>query len=486
MKHLLLLLGFLTSFSISTAYSMDASMTLTTFKGEKQNYAEVYLFFVGNSVHYKSTTPFEAQAALETVIIFKQGEKIVKADKFILNSPLIKKDSVVQLVDFADLKRYGLDNGNYTLEVTVRDINNPTENNQRVFTQDFVMDYSADKFGIADIQPISKYTKTTDAASLYAKNGFLFETQPFGFYAQHEKNIQFYMELYNTDLIDDLIYIRYFIKGEGSDETAKPLQMRAKRLKNKPIQAMILQLDITQIPSGNYELVFEVRDQTHQVLLDKKMKFQRSNPYLNNEVSDYEKADPAGSFVSKLSEKQLQYCLKAIGPKMENLDASMHSKITKSKDIDLKRKYLFNYWVSQDPQTPQIAFKNYMKIAHDIDKRYNSSMGHGFETAMGYVLLKYGAPSDIYKETSDPTAPPYEIWEYKTLKGQQNVKFVFANPSLAVNNFKLIHSTFRGEINNPNWQRDLYKNSPITSGNYIDDPQVGDNMGRNAGRVFDQ
>mgnify|MGYP000642777058 CR=1 FL=1 len=52
--------------------------------------------------------------------------------------------------------------------------------------------------------------------------------------------------------------------------------------------------------------------------------------------------------------------------------------------------------------------------------------------------MKYGEPNDIITQMSDPNAPPYEIWEYYELEGQQNVKFIFYNPSLAVNSMVLI------------------------------------------------
>jgi hypothetical protein len=61
---------------------------------------------------------------------------------------------------------------------------------------------------------------------------------------------------------------------------------------------------------------------------------------------------------------------------------------------------------------------------------------------------------------------------------QQEVKFVFYDPDLAGNNYILLHSTMRGEINNPQWKRELYKNSPQKSGNFIDNTEPIDQMGR--------
>jgi GWxTD domain-containing protein len=487
MKHILLCLVFSFGVFITNLSAIDASVSYAKFKGEEQNYVELYLFFIGGSVHYK-TIDNAPKAAIETVVLFKQEDKIIKYDKFTLNSPPLKMDSTgVMVFDFADLKRYALENGKYKMEVTLTDLHSELEDKERSYSFDIEMKYEDEKVSLSDLQPVSKYIQVkADEKNLFAKNGFMFETHPFGFYAQQEKVLKFYVELYNSNVIADMFYVRYFIKEEGADDEMKPLQMRAKKLEPKPVHAMILQLGITTIPSGNYELVFEVRNRNHEVLSKKSIKFQRSNPFLNNKVKDYVNADYKNTFVADLKDPQIQYSLRALAPRMENLEVELHNNVLKSKDYELKRKYLFNYWVSKDPQTPKEAFTEYMREAQDVDKEFRSSMGLGFETDRGYIYLKYGKPNDLIKQTSDPTAPPYEIWEYYELNGQQNVKFVFANPTLAVNDFKMIHSTLRGELSNPNWQRDLYENAPIKSGNYIDNPQVGDQFGRNAGRIFDQ
>jgi len=487
MKHILLILTFSFGILIANLSAIDASVTYSTFKGEQQNYIELYLFFIGGSVHYK-TIDNAPKASIETVVIFKQNDKIIKFDKFTLNSPALKRDtSGLVIYDFADLKRYALENGEYTMEVTLTDLFSDEASNKTVYTKTVKMNYDDKTVNLSDLQPVNKFTKIVEGdKNLYAKNGFVFETHPFGFYAQHEKSLKFYVELYNSNVINDKFYVRYFIKAEGTADQMKPLQMRAKKLEAKAIHALILQLNITEIPSGNYELVFEVRDRNHKVLNKKSIKFQRSNPFLNNRVQDYVDAKYKNTFVQGLNDAQIQYALRALAPKMENLEVSLHNNVIKTTDKELKRKYLFNYWVSKDPQTPKEAFMVYMREAQDVDKEYRSSMGLGFETDRGYIYLKYGEPNDVIKQTSDPSAPPYEVWEYYNLNGQTNVKFIFANPSLAVNDFKMIHSTLRGELSNPNWQRDLYKNSPLKSGNYIDNTQVGDQMGRNAGRIFDQ
>jgi hypothetical protein len=100
-------------------------------------------------------------------------------------------------------------------------------------------------------------------------------------------------------------------------------------------------------------------------------------------------------------------------------------------------------------------------------------------------------PSDVVTVETEQSAPPYEIWFYNQFPqtGQNNVKFLFYNPSLATNGYKLLHSNARGEVHNPQWEVELYRNAPqapgSASGNFIDQTHVQGGMGRNARRLYE-
>jgi GWxTD domain-containing protein len=484
MKYKLLSLIILLGLTLNL-FAIDASIGHATFKSKTQKYVEVYINVLGGGLYYK-TVDNETRASIETVILLKQGEDIVQFDKFTLQSPSLYRrtstDTIIEHKDFEGLKRFALENGEYTIEVTLRDINAPTEDS-RTYTETVIVNYNDDDLLLSDIQPIRSMTKAKDSNDPSAKNGYLFQTHPFDFYPQQFKVLKFYVELYNSQKMTDAFYIRYYVKYQGGD---KPIQINAKRLEAQETHALVLQLDLTKIPSGNFDLVVEARNREHKVLNTRSYNFQRSNPYLNNKLADYLTINYENSFVTIFNEKQLNYALRALTPRLENVDGEIIDKVLEDEDLDLKRKYLYNYWVTRDPQTPKAVFMEYMTLAKAIDKKYRSAFGVGFETDRGYTYLKYGEPNDIITQMSDPNAAPYEIWEYYDLNGQQNIKFIFYNPSLAVNDFELIHSTLRGEVYNPNWMKLVYKNTAIEGGNSQDGTRTQTNMGNDAGRIFDQ
>jgi len=98
-------------------------------------------------------------------------------------------------------------------------------------------------------------------------------------------------------------------------------------------------------------------------------------------------------------------------------------------------------------------------------------------------------PTNVVSIDTEPDAVPYEIWYYNNMPQTQqtNVRFLFYNPSLSHNDFKLLHSTCIGERVNSAWETVLYKSVPLERlGNSTDATQVKDNWNRNARRYFNE
>lgn len=120
--------------------------------------------------------------------------------------------------------------------------------------------------------------------------------------------------------------------------------------------------------------------------------------------------------------------------------------------IEAKREYLFNFWNNRDENeaTPlnetQIEYAN--RISYSRNKFSDLSQKEGWKTDRGRVYVIYGAPSEIERNPYSSESVPYEIWRYNEIEG--GVIFVFADYS-GFNNYKLIHSTKRGELKDDNW-----------------------------------
>lgn len=472
---------FASFFFIQTSFALDASVSLCSFKSPAQNYVEVYFHIVGKTMNFQTVGADLKQAGVNVIILFKQNGEIVKFDKFNLQSPaaIIEKD-------FIDLKRYALQNGKYQVEVSLTDLN--LETNSKNFVMDFEVRYDEEALYQSDIQLLVGFSKSEDENNPFVKNGIRVEPLPFNWYHKNTSQLIFYHEIYNADkVIADAYFLSFYIKKEGNQETEKPVLISHKRQDAQPINPVLHSMDISALPSGNYVLTIEVRNREKELLSQKSISFQRSNPYLSMDSSLVQDSILSQEFVAALSPEEVEYSLRAIAPKVSE-DGEVLNLLIAEKNLQAQKMYLFGYWVKVNPNFPEIAYKKYMEVARAVDRLFKSGFGHGFETDRGYVYLKYGRPDDMISVEDEASAPPYEIWSYNHFPAtnQNNVRFLFYNPSLSPGNYQLLHSTARGETNNPQWQLDLYRDAPteIDGSNFIDATQVQDNFGRRAARYF--
>jgi GWxTD domain-containing protein len=479
MKTIISLL-LLLSLPFSGIRALDLSVHHATFKGAGSDYVELHLHVVGSTVNFISIDSSTLQASLDIMVLFSQGDQIVRYDKFRLRSP-----KTAFPINFSDLHRYALEPGVYRLVVQVRDLNLP--DNEAKYEADFELGYSRNQLEQSDILLLSHF-RAENSESPFVRGGYFMEFLPFHFYPKEASRLSFFCEIYNADqAIGEDFVVSYSIEKEVGAQKKETVLIGHKRRSPEPVNTLLLQMDIDQLASGNYELVVEVRDRNRELLSEKRIRFKRSNPYLEASMESLSGTTLDEEFVSELDADQLRYSLKAIASRLPGTEVDILNRVLKDGNLKAQRLYLFSYWSRQNPNQPRVAYNEYMEMAQAVDKLFKSSFGHGFETDRGHIFLKYGRPDDIIEEYNDPSAPPYEIWLYHyfpTTK-QTNVRFIFYNPTLAAGDFQLLHSTARGELNNPQWEIMLYRNTPNEMrGSTIDALEMEDNFGRQARQRF--
>lgn len=483
MKKFFQLVTFFLLLSFSSQ-ALDASISYATFKSPQQKYVEVYLYVVGKTVSYVPMvdTTF-AQAGVEVIILFKRNGEIVKFDKYNLKSPVS-----TTMEDFVDSKRIALENGDYEIEVSIQD-KNDLENSVQ-YKGSFAINYPSDPVQIeqSDIQLLASVKPSTEEHAL-VKHGFFLEPIPHNYYNRNATQLILYNEIYDTDTkIKDAFQVTYGIEQKVNNKIST-LVIGHKKRQPQPINVLILKMDISKLESGNYTLFVEIRNRAKELLSRKTIEFQRSNPFLKNSEEKVETIEMKDEFVGKLNQKELRYSLKAIAPLVPKHDVQRLNSVIAKKDSTIQQRFLFNFWVNQNPNNPEVTYNAFMKVAEAIDRQYDSGFGYGFETDRGYAYIRYGRPDEMVKVDTDPSAPPYEIWIYNSfpMTSQVNVRFLFYAPSLGTD-YRLLHSTARGELNNPQWQLELYKNAPeeIQGNNYIDGTEMQDNWNRHASRYFNE
>lgn len=471
-------------FLIQTAWSLDLGVSYAIYyTPDKKSYLEVNFEVASASIFYQKTETEKLQASAEILILVKKGEEVVNYEKYLLQSPLLDEPR-----NLADVKRFFVPPGQYELEVLAQDAF--AEENKAAFLAPIAVQ-APDRLYLSELQLLRSF-KRDDSEGPFVKNGYFLEPLPFNFYDRTSKRLAFYTEIYRADKTlpaGSEYLLRYFIEQEKGNGIKTLISAGNQRKKAGAIDALLVQMDISKLESGNYLLTVEARNAHNELLAERHLNFQRSNPYLHINEDDVTDEALEQQFTQALDEKQLKYALAALAPIVSGDDALMLNNANRDKDLRSKRFFIFRHFMRQDPNDPEGAYRKYIQLVGETHERFKSGFRYGFETDRGRTFLRFGPPDDLVHVEDEPGAVPYEIWIYYNFPktAQSNVKFLFYNPSLAGEDYIMLHSTARGELQDPKWERKLYSRNLteyLRSNNYNDATEVERNFGRRAREYF--
>ncbi len=463
--------------------SMRAYLSYATFNApEADPYIETYLAVDGNSVYFKEISPGNFKASLEIIMLFKQHDSIVDYAKYALNSPAIQDTSTIDF-GFIDQQRFSLPAGSYQYELIISDMNNEDEPPFQT-VEEIQLGFPDDAVSFSGIQLIESYEKT-DKVGMLTKNGYNLVPLVYAYYPESMNVMSFYSEIYHANKVlgnDAKFLLNYFIESFESRKTIEGFLFR-KRMDARPVNVVFNAIDISELPSGNYRLVMEVRDRENQQVAQNSVFFRRSNPGKEFKMNDLASVNISNTFVSKMAEADsLKEYLLCLEPLSSEVERDYVFNLVEQGDVDLMKKYFYNFWVSRNYAAPEDAWQQYYYEVQKVNAAFKTPNKKGYATDRGRVYLKYGPPNQIMESYNEPGAYPYEIWQYYTLENQRNKRFVFYTRDMVTNDFVLIHSDAFGELSNYRWQLDIYRRT--WDPNSIDETAPQDTWGNRASQII--
>ena len=461
-----ILLCFLLISSVLSSQDIKSYITNATFNSQEGAFVELYIAFDANSL---SLVPSNNSyfAKIDVNIEIKNDDIIVYSDHYILNSPLFDLQ-IDNDVFFFDQQRVLLNEGKYHISVSVFDIANVEKVN--VYSDSISINYT-EQLSISDIQLISDY-KIDTIESQFSKSGMLMTPFVSNYYPQNISDLSFYFEVYNSKNISNNRYVlNSYI--ETFDRNIPLFDFnKLQRKTSEDFAVNLLSFDITNLATGNYNLVCEIKDINNKSLIKKKIFFQRSNSFSgfkNN--NDIYAVSTIGTFAKFITDKEqlklfIDY-LYPISTPDENIFAQNQ---IKNDDVDLMQKYFYNFWKTRDPVNPDLAWNEYHNKVKSVNSDFKNFRIQGYLTDRGRVYLQYGAPNSMHKVENASSTYPYEIWHYYKLNNQSNKKFVFVNADFATNEYRLEYSNVYGEVSNSEWYDKI---------NYDNKPTFGDDFNNN-------
>lgn len=446
-------------------------------------FVENAIAFECRSAEYKEFEPGKFKASVEITTVFRKGEETTFS-KVALDSPVVTDTSNLSGA-FIGQQRFALDNGEYQMEISISDMNSgdalPVE------SATVTLNYPEGVPAISDILLFDSYAKATTPSEC-TKSGYDLLPRVYPFYGANDNKLNFYAELYNSDKLYDegKFLVNYFIETVESSTHLQDFSF-TKRFDVSKANILLNTIDISELPSGNYYLVVEMRDRSNTLICFNSCFFQRSNPGKNFDMEDLSGVNITNTFVSSITDVDtLRKYISFLDPICTDVERSYSKSLVKTDDIKTMQQFLFNFWSARTPMNPKQGFEEYITAVRRVNMSFKTSSYPGYRTDRGYVFLKYGQPDKIMQEPNEPGAYPYEIWHYYEVANQQHNKhFVFMAKDSAANDYHLIHSDVVGEINNPRWQMEIY--SRIYGVGYdqgVDQTEYEKGWGSHAGDLY--
>lgn len=460
------------------AKQMSAMFSYATFATGGQPYVELYLSFNAWTMTFVPTGDGHYRATADILVVMRRSDSIVYAKKYQLHSPTVSHPDSTNF-DFLDVQRFSIDNGIYDLELNVSDAaagNGDAAANS--LHQKILVGFAQGKPAMSSVQMMASATPTTKE-NILSRGGYDMQPYVSDYVPEQVRTMNFYVEFYNIgEEVGNKPFLVYaYIESQETGARAGNMQY-IKRKEAAPTVPIYAGIDISGLPSGNYNLVVEARNRDNQTLLARRVPFFRSNPSVKD-LSNL--ALYANTFASLLNdEQQLNMYLDALYPIALEREKTVINDLIKHPGLEEKQAFMYQFWVARDPLNPEGKWREYRERIDYVEKTFSYPRVHGYNTDRGRVYLQYGPPSYVRDEknfvstrfmgagtegrsqrgdaetaTGQIFYLPYQLWRYDLIPGDDPKRVFLFWDEFRSGYYKLLNSNARGEVQDPKWERRL-------------------------------
>ena len=490
-KAMMALLGVCLFAAHPVQAQMQALFGYSTFYLAEQDrpYVETYIQFDAWTMQFVRQDNGVYKATVEVTLVVRQQDSVCFVKKYDLNSPTV---AALDELDFSfiDVQRFSLGNGVYSLELSLRD--KGADAPPAVVSEKVLINYDDSHPAMSSLQAMSEVTPTVQQ-NILSRGGYDMEPYVSDYYPEQVEQLNFYYEVYNinretgTKPFLAMAYIERFETGERYE--GMQVVSRKNSARSVPVYGSI---DIKQLPSGNYNLVVELRNRDNQTMLYKKMSFYRSNPGVKGrELSDF-----AATFAGKYTdEEELNTYLDGLWPVASEMERSVIKDIIRRPGLEEKQAFLYRFWTVRNALSAEAEWLKYKERIDYVQAHFSYPRTPGIHTDRGRVYLQYGPPDFIRDEKNFVSANrigegnihanelaesattqtqgyvpegmyqgnsqghiyylPYQLWRYNKLDTDDpNRVFLFWDEHRS-GYYTLLNSNARGEVQDPMWERRL-------------------------------
>ncbi|MEP7145421.1 MAG: GWxTD domain-containing protein, partial [bacterium] len=285
----------------------------------------------------------------------------------------------------------------------------------------------------------------------FYKNTLDIIPNPSSLFGMNLNELYYYFEVYslsNTNISDEF-YLNYSVTDVNNKQVIS-YQKKVKRTGDS--KADYGKIKIDSLSRGSYVLKVSLNDPVKNVEVSNEKKFYVFNLQENVTPTTGQNDFLKSEYIT-MPEKILEDEFEKMSYILSDNQISRYKSLPSTND---KKKFLYNIWAAKDinPNTQVLESKiAYFKRISEASKMYQENFKEGWKTDRGRIFVLYGKPDDVDRHPFDASTKSYEVWKYNSVEGGGECVFIELRPTTEV--YWLVHSTFRGELKNSEWEVQL-------------------------------
>jgi GWxTD domain-containing protein len=394
---------------------------------------------------------YHGKTELNITIQNKSNGAIVYTNRFTNPITIVDSGSLVKTKSLINNIIYSLGYGVYNINVSSCDIANRSRRDSSFFCVD--IQKRPDTVALSDIELCSSITESSDQKDVFYKNTYRVIPNPSCVFGSTTFPLVFtYMEFYNMST-----KMTYTIRAQIVDSKGDVKKYRTHQ-RRFPIPHVVdvTTLNCTSISSGRY--VYEV------ILLDslgREIAKSQKPIYLHNpdiQITNAVNYEGKSTEFAGMSSEELTEEFRRAKYITQSEDMNIFNKLI---TIDAQKAFLEKFWVRVEKE--EVGHLNltrniYLQRVLTANQRYKTYAKEGWRTDQGRVYILYGEPDETQRFSNSADSKPYEIWNYHQIEG--GVEFIFIDLT-RFNEYMLVHSTKRGEMQYASWEQLLNCNDKL-------------------------
>jgi GWxTD domain-containing protein len=411
------------------------------FRGQQdRTFQEIYLMLYCDQFQYSTLS--ETTTASFEVELFLQNtttQQLIK-HKWITDAAVAADSADLKALAIYDVWAGELFPGNYSCQITVRDLNGSQSGNAKFDLE--VPEFHSVGISASEIEFVS-HAEEGATRDHFVKGNRTVIPNPARRFGALNSVLYFYYEIYNLpESLGQSVKAAYTIRQlDGTPVKTLPA-MEVRRpiaTANQPAsglwQAGVLHgFDVSRVPSGIYQLEIALQNSAGGPLLTRARNFEIIQlDYVSSPPElEAESADVAAAILNHLASPN-------------------EVKVFEQLNASAKAQYLIRFWRERDPTPGTLRNEFLEQIQQRVlfcNQNFSWGKTKGIETDRGRVLIQNGAPDDIERYASEAETAPYEIWIYRQ---DRSYEFVFADLR-SDGRYALLHSNKEDEVHNVYWQ----------------------------------